>query len=102
MGQTLYQLSTLLGFSVLLLSWYVVFSCRRDFQVPFDGETLTSVFSLLQQACLEMAKISHNIHQRETSADKPSHLIYQKFVYNRFMWGEYASIRVRGCIGVCT
>ena len=68
---------------------------RRDFQVPFEGEATTSVFCLLQQACLEMAKISHIIRRRETSAGRPSHLrIYQKFVYNRFMWGECGGV---GC-----
>ena len=57
--------------------------------MPFEGETPTSVFHLLQLACLEMAKISHNIRRREASAGRPSQLlIYQKFVYNRFMWGE--------------
>ena len=84
----------LLGVSVLLMfSYYVVFPCRRDFLVPFEGKTSISVFNLLQRACLEMAKISHKIHQGKASADgRPPLRIYQKFVYNRFMWGECASI----------
>ena len=71
----------------------MVFPCRRDFPVPFVGETPTSVFHLLQLACLEMAKISHKIHLREARAGRPSqHVMYHKFVYNRFMWGECVSI----------
>ena len=73
--------------------------CRRDFLVPFEGETPASVFNLLQQVCLEMAKLSHNIHQ-EASTCKPSQLLYQKFFYNRFMWGECVSICVWCCICV--
>ena len=73
---------------------------RRDFPVPFESETPTSVFHLLQLACLEMAKISHNIRRREASAGRPSQLlIYQKFVYNCFMWGEYGGASVWGECG---
>ena len=63
--------------------------CRRDFAVQFGNEESTSVFLLLQQACIKMVKISHRIHQREVNAaNKPKHCPYRRFLYNRFMWGE--------------
>ena len=67
------------------LTWYVMFSFRRDFPVQFDGETPTSVFHLLQKACFQMNKTS------KTSAAKASQQLYQGFVYTCFMWGEYVS-----------
>ena len=57
--------------------------------MPFNGETPISVFYLLKQACIEMARISH----MTCCKDKPlSTYVYPRFVYNRFMWGEYVTI----------
>jgi len=67
----------------------VLLPCRRDFAVQFGNEESTSVFYLLQQAFIQMAKISHHIHQREVNvANQPKQFLYRRFVYNRFMWGE--------------
>ena len=62
---------------------------RRDFAVQFGSEESTSVFFLLQQACIQLAKVSHHIHQREVNtANQSKQFLYRGFVYNRFMWGE--------------
>lgn len=69
----------------------VILPYRGDFTVQFDHETPpTNVFQLLKQACFKMGKVSLKIWQNETSAAKPlqQHL-NQRFVYARFMWGEY-------------
>ena len=67
----------------------VLLPCRRDFAVQFGSEESTSVFYLVQQACIQMAKISHHIRQREVNvANQPKQFLYRRFVYNRFMWGE--------------
>ena len=62
--------------------------------MQFDGEIPTSVLHLLQQACLQMSKISSKTWQKKTSVAKPSQQLYQNFVYTRFMWGEYVSANV--------
>ena len=59
--------------------------------MPFD-KTLISVFHLLQQACIEIAKISHITCCKDKP---PSAYVYPRFVYNRFMWGECITI----CVG---
>ena len=68
-------------------------SCRGDFEVQFDSNNSTSAFQLLQEACLQMCRISHSIMQeKKTSAAKQSELhLYQRFVYGRFMWGKCES-----------
>ena len=64
-------------------------SCRGDFIVQLDSRNPTSVFQLLQEACLHMGRLSHSIMQGKTTAAKPSHHhLHQRFVYSRFMWGE--------------
>ena len=76
-------------------------SCRCDFTVQFGSSDPTSVFQLLQQACLQMISISHSIHQKETNPTKsPQPYLYHKFVYNRFMWGECMSVCVSKCMWV--
>lgn len=55
--------------------------------MPFDSETPTSVFQLLQDACIEMARISSQFWRKKASVSKPYH--QKKFVYSRFMWGEF-------------
>ena len=59
-------------------------SCRCNFCVQFDSGNPTSVFQLLQEACLQMGKISHS-NMRKASASRLH--FYQRFVYSRFMWG---------------
>ena len=67
----------------------VVIFYRCDFKVEFDSDNPTSVFHLLQQACIEMGRISYSIWQKASAAKSPQH--YQKLVYDRFMWGECVS-----------
>lgn len=60
-------------------------SCRGNFCVQFDSGNPTSVFQLLQEACLQMGKISHSNMQKASA-------LYQRFVYSRFMWGMWVSV----------
>ena len=62
--------------------------CRHDFDVQFDSKNSTSVFELLQEACLQMSKISHDMRRKATGAKQSQQQLYQRFVYSRFMWGE--------------
>ena len=63
-------------------------SCRHDFDVQFGSKNSTSVFQLLQGACLQMGRLSHNMWRKATGAKQSQQQLYQRFVYSRFMWGE--------------
>ena len=72
------------------LALCVVLPNRCDFAVRFGSENPTSVFHLLQQACLEMIKISNRIHMKGSGPHRTH--VHQGFVYSRFMWGKFVFV----------
>ena len=78
---------------------------RHNFAVQFGSENPTGVFQLLQQACLEMIKISYHVHMKGSGVC--GRHVYQGFVYSRFMWGEFVfvdmySFLVGKFVRICT
>ena len=71
---------------------------RGDFKVMFPGSEAkftAGVFFLLENACKELANVSHQLQKR--MSDRQLHgkntlgsrMIYSNFVYTRMLWGKY-------------
>ena len=82
---------------LVYVSAFLYLKHRGDFSVMFPGaesEFNASVFYLLENACLELAKVSYNLQKRVAdgqmhSKHTGSRAIYYGFVYSRMLWGEY-------------
>ena len=76
---------------------FLWFSLRGDFKVMFPGseaEFTAGVFFLLENACRELATVSHNLQRRVSDGQlhgkntSGSRSIYSGFVYSRMLWGK--------------
>ena len=69
----------------------IYYSRGKDFTIMFnDGKTSNpSVFYLLEQACLQLCRISFYSRQKAyTSRRPPTPDLHERFVYNMMMWGK--------------
>lgn len=69
---------------------------RGDFKVQFnpdgDEERLSSVFSTMEVACLELAEVSYKV-RNSSIAEAPTlpnghRPLYRNFLYTRMLWGK--------------
>ena len=58
--------------------------CRADFTIMLNDGENSSVFFLLELACVTMCKISAMKNQKKTSSELHDH-----FIYNTMVWGTY-------------
>lgn len=58
-------------------------TCRDNFKIMFDpSDARSTVFSLLEEACIELMKISFTLKSQEGSQ------LGHRYVYYRMLWSE--------------
>lgn len=63
-------------------------TCRDNFKIMFDpSDARSTVFSLLEEACIELMKISFTLKSQEGSQ------LGHRYVYYRMLWSEWNCLK---------
>ena len=82
---------------------------RGDFSMQFnpdgDEERTSSVFNIMEQACMELAEVSYKLHN-SSIVDAPPlsnghRPLFKNFLYSRMLWGESWTILYINCCSQC-
>lgn len=66
-------------------------TCRDNFKIMFDpSDARSTVFSLLEEACIELMKISFTLKSQEGSQ------LGHRYVYYRMLWSEWNCLKFNG------